>query len=101
MVSEAIRTWAAEWADAFDQSWTAEKLEELGGKRIKGEKAATADEGPKGFVGLVVGYSVDTLNFIPEEGAEAEVVRRFSLILDNGTQVALLSEMTVEEVDEE
>lgn len=98
--AEQVRQWAADWADAFDQSWSQEKLEALVGKRVKAEKPATEDEGPRGFKdGVVVGYSIDKLVFTPEDGAETQTVFRYSLVLANGMQTWLLSEMVVEEIE--
>jgi hypothetical protein len=99
--TEVVRTWAAEWADRFDQDWSVEKLESFGGKKVKAEKPATEDEGPRGFEGTVVGYSIDKLVYpLEDDGTETTSVYRYSFILATGAQVAILSEMVVEEVSE-
>lgn len=100
--ADLVREWAADWADKFDQSWTVEKLSELVGKRIKAEKEATDEDPPRGFVGVIVGYSVDTLVFrADDEGGDDEYVYRYSLITAEGAQCGLFSGMEVTEAPEE
>ena len=99
---DVMREWASQWADTFDQDWNVEKLASFVGKKIRGERPPRSeDEGPKGFVGGVVGYSIDTILY-PVEGAEDyETVYRHSFILDTGSQVGIFTGMTIEEITEE
>lgn len=100
LADEKLREWASEWADRFDQSWDAARLGDLVGALVSG-RVDTA-EGPKGFESVVVvGYSIDTLVFSPEEGAETETVTRASLLTADGKQLSILSGMQVVEISVE
>lgn len=100
--NEALATWAAEWADKFDQDYNETNLRALVGENVQGLKPAeTEEEGPKGFKGKVVGFSIDTLCFTPEGQEEPLTAHRYSLILAQGMQVALLSGMEVTVVADE
>ena len=87
-----VRGWASDWADTFDQTWTPELLRQWVGKTVKAE--GVVGEERKGFVKTIVGYSVDTLVI------EDRAVIRASFITSEGTQVALFTDMRVEEHEE-
>lgn len=89
---EVVAGWASDWADEFDQSWTPEILRQWVGKTVSAYKET--EDGPKGFTKTVVGYSQDVL-FV----ADRQVVRS-SFITADGVQVALFTDMRVEEHEE-
>lgn len=89
---ELVLEWAADWADTFDQSWDEAALAGFVGKTVV---ATDADpEGTRGFTKTIVGYSRDVLLVGDRE------VFRSSFITAEGTQVALFTDMRVEEFSE-
>lgn len=94
---EAIREWASEWSDIYDQSLSVEKLSEWVGKKVSAKGVSRGE--PKGFTGLVVGHSIDTL-VLHEEETDVEV-HRYSLIIDQGLQCSIFAGMEITEVSEE
>lgn len=99
---KVTREWASDWADKFDQSWTPARLSELVGKTVKGERPVEDGEEQRGFrSAFVVGYSVDTLVFQPDDDDEAtSEVYRYSLIVDGEKQFPLLAGLEITEVEE-
>jgi hypothetical protein len=99
-VSESAKIWASDWSDKYDQSWSEEKLRALVGKNVKalGPEVSEEDQAEgvkrKGFLNKkIVGYSIDT---IPTDEAD---VHRFSVLTEDGLQVALIPEMEIEELE--
>lgn len=94
---EAVRQWADDWADQFDQDYDEEKMRALVGKKLKMQRPKKEDEedDPRPFQGVVVGYSIDTLI------TEQSDVHRYSVISSEGHQIALVPSMTIEELPEE
>lgn len=97
MKTDAVRAWADDWADQFDQTFDEGKLSALVGKRVQMQRPKREDEeeDPRAFVGVVVGYSIDTL--VTEESK----VHRFSVLTSEGQQIALVPSMIIEELPEE
>lgn len=103
MASEAVRAWASEWADEFDQNWDQEGVHKYVGKTITAIREREGEE-PRGFRSKkVVGFSHIVLCVNPEDGSEEEEqVHRWGFVLDDGTMVSILSEMKItEEVSDE
>ena len=88
----AVAEWASDWADEFDQTWTPEMLEGWVGKTVRATKETP--EGPKGFTKTIVGFSQDVLM------VSGRKVYRSSFITADGAQVALFTDMRVEEHQE-
>ena len=103
LTAEGIRSWAADWADKYDQDWSDEKLREHVGKQVDAVKPAVdEEEGPKGFRATIAGFSVDTILFSADsETDELESVCRYSFITTEGLQVAILSGMSVTIVEDD
>lgn len=103
---DAIRSWASDWADSFDQGWDEEKLSKWIGKTVR-LYAPPSEEGgdPRGAEVHVVGFSVDTLFPPPDEedGAMVQLpkVHRFSFLTAEGVQVALYAKVEVSELEVE
>lgn len=100
MATEAVRLWAEEWVEKFDQTFTEERLRALIGKKVKlqrpvPEEADEDAEPPRPVIGTVVGFSVDTI--VTEESD----VHRFSVITSEGAQIALVTSIDIEELPEE
>lgn len=96
--SEAIRDWASDWADKYDQSWTTESLSSYIGKVVDAKTDPDDTGAVNGFVARVVGYSADVLSYQPDpESEERAVVYRYSFLSDEGLQLALLAGMVVSE----
>lgn len=100
--SDVISEWASDWSDTYAQDWTEERLRALVGKNVRALGPELSedeiDEGKKrkGFQRkLIIGFSIDTL---PTDEAD---VHRFSVLTEDGLQVALLASMEVEELPEE
>lgn len=98
-----VREWASEWADVYAQDYDEQKLSDLVGKHVKGT-AEVAGEA-KGFVGWIVGFSIDTL-IVPEDEDEQDddwhpQVKRYSLITADGLACPIFAGMVIEEAEEE
>jgi hypothetical protein len=97
--SEAVRTWAGDWADQYDQTFDAEALEKWVGKNVR-IRAVVKDE-PKGHDGYIVGFSIAQVFTDPDdEDGGVECVRMCSLITFNGLAVPLFAGATIEEFDD-
>lgn len=95
--SNAVREWASDWADKFDQDWGDDKLAALVGKNVSGR--VDTSEGPKGFENvLVVGHSIDTIIYEIEDGGEEMTAHRFSLLTSEGKQLPIFAGMEIVEV---
>lgn len=95
-LDEKVREWALDWADKFDQQWDESGLNALVGKSVSGR--AETDDGPRGFSNArVVGFSIDKVCFRPDEESAWESASRFSLLTDDGKQLAILSGMEISE----
>lgn len=94
--SEPIRKWMSDWADQFDQSWDDDKLSAFVGKKVNLDRPADEGSGrdAKTFTFQVVGWSRDRLQ--DEEGNN---VNKWSLLTDDGNQIALFPGTTVTVVD--
>lgn len=99
---EAIRAWAEDWVEKFDQTFNEERLRSLIGKKVKLQRPhVPAEEGeeetdpPRPIIGSVIGYSVDTIV------TEQSDVHRFSVITAEGAQIALVTSIDIEELPEE
>lgn len=90
---DVVREWAGDWSDTFDQDWDEAKLASWVGKKVVARGGT--DEDPRGFTGVIVGYSRDTLY------VDDRQVFRNSFITSEGLQVALFAKMQVEEANEE
>lgn len=102
LADDALRRWASDWADAYDQGHTGAELEKLVGKKVVLAKPATEEDGPKGATGIVVGITFDTLFFSEDEDADTEPLKvlRWGLVFSHGAAVHLFSGMTITEVEE-
>jgi hypothetical protein len=98
---EAVRDWASEWADRYDQTQDEEKIKAWVGKTVKvtREPDHTEDSDKIGeFLFNIVGYGIRALSFQPdEESPERQYVHEYSLLTDTGLQVPINATMTVEE----
>jgi hypothetical protein len=91
---ENLRRWLSDWRDEYGQEWTEEQLGTFGGKKVHAERPAReGEDGPKGIVAGIVGYSIDTLCW------DGEVVHRYSLVSDEGISFPLFTGMTITVVD--
>lgn len=103
LTDEAVKAWASDWANEFDQGWDEERLRTYVGKTIVLEAPGKAEPDNKGVRGKftakvkVIGYSVDTLVIRTEEGADPEETHRFSFLTSEGVQVALFTATTIQE----
>lgn len=102
MATEAVRVWAEEWVEKFDQTFSEERLRALIGKKVKLQRPSPDPtehdeevEAPRPIIGVVVGYSVDTI--VTEESD----VHRYSVITSEGAQIALVTSIDIEELPEE
>lgn len=100
---QAVREWASDWADKFEQDWDEERCIALLGKRVDALRPAVDEmDGPKGFRARIVGYTIDTLTCLAEDDAEErDLVKRYSLITAEGAQTPILAGMTITEIEEE
>lgn len=101
-ISDSIREWADDWASKFSQDFTEERLRSIVGKRVMAlgpeptQEEINEGAKQKGFRDkVIIGFSIDT---IPTDEAD---VHRFSVITQDGLQVALVTNMVVEELPEE
>lgn len=100
--NDVIEQWASDWSDKFAQDWSEERLRALVGKNVKALGPEPSEEEiadgiqRKGFQKKrIIGFSIDTL---PTDEAD---VHRFSVLTEDGLQVALLASMEIEELPEE
>jgi hypothetical protein len=100
--SDLVNEWASDWSDTYAQDWNEERLRSLVGKNVKAlgpeltEEEIEDGKKRRGFLKKrIIGFSIDTL---PTDEAD---VHRFSVITDDGLQVALHASMEVEELPEE
>lgn len=105
---EKIVQWASDWADAYEQDWTEEKLREWMGKVVLIQSPPRTeeeeDEQPEGHKATVhvVGFSVDTLVVPTVEGEDDEAipdVHRFSFLTSDGLQIPLFAKSSLTHVE--
>lgn len=106
LTDEAVRSWASDWADEFDQGWDEERLRSHVGKTLRLEAPGKGDDegGRRGTFSArvkVIGYSIDTIIFRTDEDSEEQQVHRFSFLTSEGVQVALFSMTTISEEEEQ
>lgn len=90
---EAIKKWASDWADSYDQGWDVDRLSKLVGSTVTVFYPKAEDESIRINV---IGYSRDVLVV---EGREAY---RSCFLTDEGLQVAIKAGVEVDmEEDEE
>lgn len=101
--SPAVRAWASEWADVYDQKITEEEIVALVGKTVDAH-AEDSEGKPKGFKEkVIIGFSTDKVFFKNEDDDDAETLfaLRRSLVTADGMQFAILSGMTISESQSE
>lgn len=92
--SAAVREWASDWADKFDQDWDETRLHALVGKVVSAR--VETEDGPKGFSDvLVVGHSIDTIVYEIEDGGPEMTAHRFSLLSNDGKQLPIFAGMEI------
>lgn len=96
----AVRAWAQEWADQYNQTWTDELMTPYVGKTVQGV-GMDVDGNPRGFTGKVVGYSRDSIFFPLDEHDSLTAAYRSSFLLATGVQVPIFADMTFTEVEAE
>ncbi len=98
--TEAVQQWISDWSKKFDQDWDADKLRALLGKNVELHRPTeTDDEGEeikeiRIFKFQITGWSCDHLE--DEDGTNAN---KWSVLTDEGNQIALLAGSRVEVIE--